>query len=229
MKKVIIAFTMAALMLFGATACGNNQATSTPSISASSAAGSSAAKPAGELTQASLKTYPVTAESHFKTQDAEGGVTVTCCDSNDDVIVVPKTIGGKTVVKIGVDGICESPCRGIVLPDSVWEIMGGAFCEDKKLEYIDLGKNLDTVDGDIFKDCTELRSVTFPDGVKTIQGLKNIFGGCKKLKEVHIPASAIVADLILNHKDCPDAVIITPSGSEAEDWAKENDVPVKNK
>lgn len=236
-KTRVLALALALLCVCGTAACSSKEGETSSAAGKTSSAGSAAsskqanAKPSGELTQESLKSYPVTPESQFETEDVSGGVSVTWCYSEDAVVVVPKTIKGKPVVEIGGQGMKALPtCRGIVLPDSVEIIKFDAFCADENLECIDLGKSLKTIEFGAFDDCNKLKTVTFPDGLESIsEGDKNgIFFVSSALHEVYIPASTTKIGNVLMHKDCPNAVIVTPAGSAAEKWAKANNVPVKN-
>ncbi len=235
-KIRVLALALALLCVCGTAACSSKEGESSSSAGKTSSAGSAAsskqanAKPSGELTQESLKSYPVTPESQFETEDVSGGVSVTSCDSEDAVVVVPKTIKGKPVVEIGYGGMDNlSNCKGIALPDNVKTLGIGAFCNDPKLEYVDLGKGLKEVNGSAFNGCCELRTVTFPEGITTLYGKGElIFAGCGKLKEVYVPASVTKINDVFFHSQSPDAVIVTPAGSAADKWARNETALAKN-
>ncbi len=235
-KTRVLAVALALLCVCGTAACSSKEGGSSSSAEKTSPTGSAAsskqanAKPSGELTQESLKSYPVTPESQFETEDVSGGVSVTSCNSEDAVVVVPKTMKGKPVVEIGYGGMDNlSNCKGIVLPDSIRTLGYGAFAVDSKLEFVDLGTGLKEVDRAAFNSCDALKKIDFPEGMKTLVGEGGtVFWGCSKMKEVDVPVSVTKISNVLMHDNCPNAVIVTPAGSAAEKWAKANNVPVKN-
>ncbi len=236
-KTRVLALALAFLCVCGTAACSSKEGGSSSSTEKTSSAGSAAsskqanAKPSGELTQESLKSYPVTPESQFITKDVSGGVSVKRCKSKDEVVVVPKTMKGKPVVEIGQLAMANmEKCKGIILLGNVEKMDYCSFANDTKLEYVDLGKELKIVSEAAFTGCSELRTVTFPEGMTTLNDgtSGSVFFGNNKLGEVYIPASVTKIVHAFRHESCPNAVIVTPAGSAAEKWAKANNVPVKN-
>ena len=77
-----------------------------------------------------------------------------------------------------------------------------------------------------FKDCSSLKNLTIPDSVILI-GYK-AFGGCTSLTDVTIPESAteIRFDAF---EGCPKLTIHAPTGSYAEQLAKEYNIPFEEK
>ena len=111
-----------------------------------------------EVTQENLSTFPVTDESYFKTEPVEGGVSITDCSYEGDVIVVPEQINGQTVVGISEYAFSNMSMQGIVIPDTVTSIDAWAFLSCTELKYVDLGKGLKTIDT-AFGNCSNKRLV----------------------------------------------------------------------
>lgn len=157
----------------------------------------------------------------------ENGVyVIEKCVTTEDILVVPDTISGAPVGIIKGNAFAEVPSKEIVLPDSVTVIGHGAFMYANNLEKIDLGTGLTTIGEGAFQGCPSLLSVSFPEGMTTFEGI--VFQSDDKLGEVYIPASVTEIVSIGNPKNCPNLVVVTPSGSRAEEVAIEAGLPVKN-
>ena len=111
------------------------------------------------------------------------------------------------------------------IPDGVKKIGGYAFYECTELTAIEIPSSVTSIEGRIFEGCTELTSVIIPDSV-TEMGSRT-FAYCEKLKFVYIPESVtkIGYGMLLGSND---AIIITPKGSFAEEYAKKNNFRFSN-
>jgi len=85
------------------------------------------------------------AESDFIAIGTDGGVSITTYMGTSDNVVIPDTIGGKSVVKIA----------------------SGAF-QGKPIKRVVLSKNIKTVDENAFKNCSNLESLVMFDNVTSI-------------------------------------------------------------
>lgn len=150
---------------------------------------------------------------------------LTDCTSEEDTIVVPETIEGVTVGKIGESAFFESPCKHIVLPDTVTVISKEAFLYCHSLETIELGNSLQHIGILAFSGCSNLQTVSFPE---SLEHLELVFFMCDQLQEVYIPATATEVDGIADPGSCPDVVIVTPVGSVAESVATDMGLTVRN-
>lgn len=180
-----------------------------------------------EVTQENLTSFPVTPEEYFSTSAVDGGVSVTSCDYDGQVIVVPETLYGEKVVEIAFGAFSSMTMEGVVIPDTV-EVLGvGAFEMCHELKYVHLGSGLKSVDSMAFDNCTSLVLVEFPEGMKMFTG--TAFNNCDVLTEVIVPASVDDIPLgIMNPPTCPNAVIVTPAGSHVEADCIEYEVPYRN-
>ena len=74
----------------------------------------------------------------------------------------------------------------IVIPDSVYEIGGGAFRNNDNIQYITLptNDNFNVVSGSCFHGCSNLENIKIPNSVTTIED--SAFYGCSDLKTIYI-------------------------------------------
>lgn len=169
-----------------------------------------------------------TDESMFEVQ-AIGANTcaVTGCTATDEYIVVPETIQGMTVIRIGSRAFENSDAVFISLPDSVTYIESHAFSKCKNLESVDLSMYLERVGELIFNECPALETIHFPNGMTEFEGTP--IGRCAALQIVYVPDTVTeIPEGIAATSLCPDLVIVTPAGSAAEKVALEAGVPVSN-
>ena len=112
----------------------------------------------------------------------------------------------------------------VAMPYTVSIIGMGAFQGCKKLASVQLPSGLEVIDEDAFRACEKLQSVTIPLTVKKIGN--SAFRTCKELKTVRITKATkkIGKNAFAG---CPNLVIYTESGSAAEKYALEADIPVQ--
>ncbi len=149
-----------------------------------------------------------------------------------DSLVVPDTINGRTVIGIGSGAFVNNLAKEITLPDTVEYISEKAFLMCS-METRNLGSGLKKIAQAGILSCNELTALTFPEGMESMGA--SSFGGAGALAEVYIPAS--VTDIgqdssgqavITYPASCPNVVIVTPSGSLAEEVALANKLTVRN-
>ena len=141
------------------------------SLSALMFVGTGAAE-AGSFIGASLPVYAagVTPASDFEyvTNDT-GTITITGFKGTQTDVVIPKTIAGKAVTKIGRDAFYG--CTGltsITIPKSVTKIDVDAFYGCTGLTSIKIPDSVTEIGGYTFSGCTGLTSIKIPDSVTTI-------------------------------------------------------------
>ena len=88
--------------------------------------------------------------------------------------------------KIGEYAFVDCPFKKFDFPDSLTRIDKKAFAHTG-LQYINLGKNLETICSRAFSDLKNLETVTFNEGLKSIEDFA--FLDCVKLKDIKIPDS----------------------------------------
>lgn len=183
----------------------------------------------GQVTEENFRSFPVTDESMFNVDDAEGGVKLSRCKSElkDKVIVVPEKIGGAEVVAIETGAFIDNEdVVAIVLPDTVKMIEDTAFNGCTKLKYVYFGSGLKETGDMMFYFCKSIEKVELPEGIERIGGI--IAFNCTSLKEIIVPASATDIPNGIMLSDDYSGVIKTPSGSEAEKVALEYGLKVEN-
>ena len=135
---------------------------------------------------------------------------------------VTKTIFPSSLEKIGTRAFDSCALEEVVLPDGVKEIGEYAFAFSSSLANVKLSRSLKTIGHYAFGDCKNLKKVVVFNGLEEIGSVA--FMGCKALTELHLPDSVkhIGENTFLK---CPKLTIHAPSGSYAEQYAKENNIP----
>ena len=136
-------------------------------------------------------------------------------DESTGVIVIPDTLGGKSVTSIGREAFSGrswltsvtipnsvtsigyeafSGCSGltsVTIPESVTNIGNFAFYWCSGLTSVTIGNSVTSIGRNAFSGCSGLTSVAIPNSVTSIG--RNAFSGCSGLTSVTIPDS--VTDL----------------------------------
>ena len=182
---------------------------------------------AADITEENYKDYPVTPEEEFDYIGEEGkGIYIKSCSSDDPVIIVPETINGRTVVGLWRGAFFNMPeLVAVSLPDTVVEIGDCCFQMSSKLKYVNLGKGLKYYGLTIFANCDSIERIYIPEGANSESAIAQ---SCSNLKDVYVPSSVIDFTNLFYKEQSPNAVVHTPSGSAAEQWAKDNGITVIN-
>ena len=228
MYKKITAIVIILILCMGMSACRKEKA---PAVSGTAPAvsGTASAPKETDVTQEQVHETETTetTENDFDGEVVDGGFVLKRCNSDAKEIVVPETIQGAPVVRIGKNAFAQLHCESVVLPSSVTEIDDEAFFECSELKNVELGNGLRRMGKVVFIYCKNLESVRFPESLVKIEGV--LFHECDALSEVYIPASVTdIPEGIAFIESCPNLVIVTPAGSVAEQVAKEAGIPVRN-
>ena len=125
---------------------------------------------------------------------------------NAKTIVIPSTIKGKPVTKIGDSAFKNTPCEHIVIPDSVTEIGANAFSDSKALKSIEISKQIRLIGKYAFSGCLALKTVILSETLSQMgmccfyrSGIEKIiipgslqtipygcFSSCRRLSEIII-------------------------------------------
>lgn len=122
---------------------------------------------------------------------SENEATITKYKGSDTVVVIPETLDGNTVVRIGADEASRlmpfhsnATITSVTIPDSVKCIGYGAFYKCTALENVVLGDGIEVIEAGVFRGCTKLASIALSDNITTI-GL-NAFKDCPELAVITI-------------------------------------------
>ena len=119
---------------------------------------------------------------------APGEVTITSYNKyGAKNVVIPATIEGYPVVKIGTAAFARTEITSVILPDSITSIGNEAFESCKQLETVVMPKNLKTIGWEAFQNCSKIAKINIPQGVEKIE--QYCFSGCLSLKELVVPST----------------------------------------
>lgn len=111
-----------------------------------------------------------------------------------------------------------------VCPDTLTDIHSLAFNNHAELKSFKFNEKITKVNQGVFANCTGLEKLTLPKSVVFIDGLPFVSSG---LKEIFIPASTTKIDKVAFVKMEEQLTIVTPKGSFAERYAKNNGLKVR--
>lgn len=137
------------------------------------------------------------------------------CESLDSINIP----NGVTTIGENTFMLCISLKR-IILPDSVTSIGESAFSACKNLESVDIPNSVTSIGERAFA-YNALKSVRIPDSVTDIG--KEAFLECISMTDITIPADVQIGSDAF--KNCPNLTIYGYTGSPAETYAKENQIP----
>lgn len=163
---------------------------------------------------------PAAPESDFTWDGlADGTVTITGYTGQGGLVVVPATLGGRTVSAIEANAFANNmSLTGITLPDTVQSIGFCAFDGCMVLEEVGLPKGLTAIDSYAFSGCSELRSVRLPAGLSDLG--EGVFGYCSGLEEIAVEpgcvAFAVMDGALIRTADM--ALVCYPAGRAAREF-----------
>lgn len=143
-------------------------------------------------------------EDLFYTQETKGGIAVTGYKGRDSRIEIPKTINGKTVKSVELEGmkyldivklpdtvtsfsLTNSSVIAVNIPESMRNISRDNTNFGTELKAVFLHDKLEEIGEGAFESCGRLESVVIPDSVKEIDD--DAFTLCESLKSIVIPDS----------------------------------------
>lgn len=128
---------------------------------------------------------------------------------------------------IGENAFMSSEIESVVVPEGVEKIEDSGFWGCKSLKSVTLPSSLRVIEGDAFRMCEELESIVIPEGVDEI-GM-DAFTSCSKLKDIYLPNSLWDIGYDAFCTFCDDMTLHVPRGSDAETYAKDNELKYDNK
>src|SRR5258706_2431774 len=158
-------------------------------------------------------TLPAVVQAQFNYTTNNGAITITGYTGPGGAVVIPDTINGLPVNRIGDYAFsANTNLTSVTIPNSVTAIGYFAFDSCTSLTSVTLGNSVASIEVAAFWRCTSLTSITLPDSVASIgnqafylctnltsvtigSGVTNIgesaFESCISLTNVMIPASVI--------------------------------------
>ncbi|MBR5513967.1 MAG: leucine-rich repeat protein [Ruminococcus sp.] len=128
------------------------------------------------------------AELDFKTSiNEDGTIAVYGYTGTDEKVIVPRTIGERTVTAIGKCCFEDNQTiKEVVLPDTIKIIDYKAFADCKNLETVNIPDGIEIIDEYAFTTCHSLKSID----LKNVKKLgNNAFQLCISLEEIYVPGS----------------------------------------
>lgn len=129
-------------------------------------------------------------EGGYVYEVADGKATIVGYTGSETNIVIPATLGGYPVVRIGADEASRlmpfhsnETVVSVTIPDSVECIGYGAFYKCTALETVIMGDGVKVIEKGVFRDCSKLVSIVLSESLTTIE--LNAFGGCSSLTTIN--------------------------------------------
>jgi len=114
--------------------------------------------------------------------------TITGYNGADGALVIPSTVGGYAVVKIGTSAFYgKNNLISIIIPNGVSSIDTYAFKDCISLTSAIIPNTVTSIGLEAFRGCSSLTNINIPNSVAFIGNLA--FEGCVSLTEVTIPGS----------------------------------------
>jgi Leucine-rich repeat (LRR) protein len=155
---------------------------------------------------------PTTDPTAFSYQDIGiNSISITGYSGDDNVIVIPSSIDGKTVTEIGDSAFLGKNAYRVVLPSSIVHLAWGAFHSCQNLHEITLPENLQIIDRCAFLS-TAIEQIEIPASVTKID--TDVFSYCSNLKAISVSLknkAYTSVDGVLFSKDMTELICIPPT------------------
>ena len=141
-------------------------------------------------------------------------------------LALPAELGGKAVTGIGNRAFASrEDLKSVIIPDGAVRIGNWAFFRCKELEKIVIPDSVTEVGYYAFYECSALAEITLPEKLAEI-GIR-AFAYCSALEEITVPES-ITRIGTEAFTECENlAAFIVAEGSYAEQYARNNSLPVQ--
>lgn len=127
-------------------------------------------------------------EGAYEYKEENGGITITGYTGTETNVVIPSTIAGKPVKKLGTYcfSFADTEITSVVIPEGVTYIDNYAFNGLETLTSVKLPSTLKTIYHNAFR-MTGITEIEIPEGTTYIG--KEAFNNCKNLKSVSLPST----------------------------------------
>ena len=122
--------------------------------------------------------------SEMDFEETEGGLTLTRLESAAEILVIPSSVNGKPVVRIG-ERVKIGSAAEVWFPDDLEEVPGGICENNGRLETVHIGKRTKRIGKGAFWQCGRLSRVLWGESLRTVDSLA--FGMCSGLTEITLP------------------------------------------
>lgn len=126
------------------------------------------------------------------------------------------------MTSIGAEAFSGSDLESIELPKGITEISKNLFYNCRNLKSVEIPEGVTSIGYAAFDMCSSLEEVIIPEGVTSIDLWA--FAGCTSLKRIELPDSIVSIGAWAFNK-CNNLTIYCSSGSYAESFAIENNIP----
>ncbi|MBQ8790112.1 MAG: leucine-rich repeat protein [Ruminiclostridium sp.] len=102
---------------------------------------------------------------------SDGTIELVSYNGNDENVVIPETIDGKTVTSVHQDTFQykEETLISVSLPDTITNIDGYTFYLTENLKEVYLQKNLTVIKEHTFEACDKLEKIEFPQNLRYVE------------------------------------------------------------
>ena len=142
----------------------------------------------GSVSESSTKPE-ITASGFEYEYISDDNIAITGYTGDETKLVIPETIDGAEVKKIGERAFEKFTGASVIIPDSVITIDAEAFRNASALKKVKLSKNIRTIDNSAFIGCKALEEINLH---KAAYIGEYAFKGCASLTELEIPSFAKV-------------------------------------
>src|SRR6185503_15091478 len=130
-------------------------------------------------------TLPAAVQAQFNYTTINGTITITGYTGPGGVVVIPATINGLPVTRIGDDAFNgKTSLTSVTIPNSVTSIGYYAFSFCTNLTSVTIPNSVTNIRGSAFYSCFSLTSVTMPNSVTNIGGAA--FSSCTSLSTISV-------------------------------------------
>ncbi|MFI3255091.1 MAG: leucine-rich repeat domain-containing protein [Eubacteriales bacterium] len=119
----------------------------------------------------------------FKFDISKEGAILRSYTGDELDVVIPDTVDGEPVIKIGNDVFLKSKIKSVIIPETVTHIGSKAFDGCSKLTKIKLPSKIQTISNRCFAMCKSLETMTIPEKTRLIEW--DAFSSCSKLKTIN--------------------------------------------
>lgn len=137
----------------------------------------------------------VSASDYTTSSDGAGGLVITGYTGSETELVIPQTIGGQTVTRIGdmaffpgfpQPGAPVTSLTSITFPDGLISIGDFALFSNTELINVSIPEGVTSIGDSAFNTCSKLPAIHLPDSITSIG--EGAFANCSKLASIIIPS-----------------------------------------